>query len=142
MIFFRSSDRVGHAVTRRTQTGSEGICVPPCVPDSASDCGFKSDAKVRILFCPYSLKSLISSNMLGDICFSNGPVALNGTDLHWVKIGHKQDTLKCAFHRESWKRGLCGPRLRVRNGQVAKKRTWTASDYFRRLLVSDGSSGG
>lgn len=32
MIFFRSSDRSGHAVIRWAKTGSDGICVPPCVP--------------------------------------------------------------------------------------------------------------
>jgi hypothetical protein len=32
IIFFRSSDKVGHAATRRAKIGSEGICVPPCVP--------------------------------------------------------------------------------------------------------------
>jgi hypothetical protein len=32
MIFFRSLDRLGQAMTRRAKIASEGICVPPCVP--------------------------------------------------------------------------------------------------------------
>jgi len=32
MIFFRFSDRLGQALTKRARIGSEGICVPPCVP--------------------------------------------------------------------------------------------------------------
>jgi len=32
MIFFRSSDSVGHVATSRANMGSDGICVPPCVP--------------------------------------------------------------------------------------------------------------
>ncbi len=38
MILFLSSDRVGQVATRRVKIGSEGICVPPCVPCSASGC--------------------------------------------------------------------------------------------------------
>jgi hypothetical protein len=55
MIFLRSSDRVGQAVTRRAKIRSKGICVPPCVLGFVSDCGCNSESKVRILFCPFSL---------------------------------------------------------------------------------------
>jgi hypothetical protein len=48
MIFFRSSDNLGQAITRRAQMGSRRkLCVPICVPASASCSGCNVPTSVR-----------------------------------------------------------------------------------------------
>jgi hypothetical protein len=49
----RAAESLGQASMTCANLGSHGkLCVPPCVPDSVTDCGCNSEAKVRILFCP------------------------------------------------------------------------------------------
>jgi len=36
MIFFRSSDKLGQAVTKRAKTGSDKVCESPCESALAS----------------------------------------------------------------------------------------------------------
>ena len=50
MIFFRSSDRVGQAVTRRAKIVSERFCESPCESGLASGCCSKVESEVRTLY--------------------------------------------------------------------------------------------